>query len=105
MSADEHAARLALPGGVVMLRLRQGRPIPLPTVEQAQEIVATLTPPERHVVDEAIARMTIGDADRVETGLLDLIERTAADELMLTTNAPGLELRVRALEALAPRLA
>ena len=62
---DEDAARLALPGGVSMLRLRQGRPEPLPSVEEAEAIVARLPGAELAVVEETIARAIVGGpADR-----------------------------------------
>ena len=57
---DEHAARLALPGGVAMLWLRQGRPAPLPSVEDAERLIGDLSPAERDVVDETIARAIVG---------------------------------------------
>ena len=56
---DEHAAR-ALPGGVAMLWLRQGRPAPLPSVEDAERLIGDLSPAERDVVDETIARAIVG---------------------------------------------
>ena len=83
---DEHAARLALPGGVSMLWLRQGRPAPLPTVEQAEALVARLNEAERAVVDDAIARAIVGGPATVRSALLDLAERTATDELMITSH-------------------
>ena len=75
---DEHAARLALPGGVSMLWLRQGRAAPLPTVEQAEALVARMTGAERAVVDDAIARAIVGGPRTVHSALLDLAERTGA---------------------------
>ena len=98
---DEHAARLALPGGVSMLWLRQGRAAPLPTVEQAEALVARMTAAERAVVDDAIARAIVGGPQTVHTALLDLAERTGPDELMVTSHVADPELRVRALEHLA----
>ena len=98
---DEHAARLALPAGVSMLRLRQGRPVPIPTVERAEAIVATLAPSERTVVDEVVARIIAGGTQRVESGVLELAERTGADEIMLTSNVVDADIRIGGLEALA----
>ena len=98
---DEHAARLALPAGVSMLRLRQGRPVPIPTVEAAAAIVAGLGPSERSVVDEVVERIITGGPERVASGVLDLAERTGADEIMLTSNVVDPEIRIRGLEALA----
>jgi luciferase family oxidoreductase group 1 len=98
---DEHAARLALPGGVSMLWLRQGRPAPLPTVDQAQALVARLSGAERAVVDEAIARAIVGGPATVHARLLDLVERTGTDELMVTSHVADAELRGRGLEHVA----
>ncbi|HEV2785230.1 MAG TPA: LLM class flavin-dependent oxidoreductase, partial [Solirubrobacteraceae bacterium] len=59
---DEHAARLALPGGVSMLRLRQGRPAPIPTVEDAEALLERLSAGERAVIEDAVARAIVGSA-------------------------------------------
>ena len=98
---DEHAARLALPAGVSMLRLRQGRPVAIPTVESAEVIVAGLSPSERSVVAEVVERIIVGGPRRVESELLELAERTGADEIMLTSNVVDADIRIRGLEALA----
>lgn len=98
---DEHAARLALPGGVSMLWLRQGRPAPLPSVEQAEAIVAGLSGAERAVVDETIARAIVGGPGTVHAQLLDLAERTATDELMITSHVADPSVRARGLEHVA----
>jgi luciferase family oxidoreductase group 1 len=99
---DEDAARRALPGGVAMLRLRQGRPVPIPSVEDAEALLPRLTPAKRAVVDEAIGRTIVGGPATVHAALLDLVERTAADELMLlTSHVTEVERRVHALERVA----
>ncbi len=98
---DEDAARLALPGGVSMLWLRQGRPAPLPTVESAEAIVAELSGSERAVVDEAIARAIVGGPATVYSQLLDLAERTHTDELMITSHVADPAARARGLEHVA----
>jgi luciferase family oxidoreductase group 1 len=98
---DEDAARLALPGGVSMLWLRQGRPAPLPTVEQAQALVARLSGAERAVVDDTIARAIVGGPATVHARLLDLVERTGTDELMITSHVADAGVRARGLEHVA----
>jgi luciferase family oxidoreductase group 1 len=98
---DEHAARLALPGAVAMLRLRQGRPGPIPSFEDAAAALGRVSPSERAVVDEALTRPIVGDAGRVHAGLLELAERTGADELMLTSQVAEPGLRAWNLEQLA----
>jgi len=98
---DEDAARRALPGGVAMLRLRQGRPAPIPSVEDAEALVLRLAPAERAVVDEAIGRAIVGGPQTVHSALLDLLERTGADELMLTSQVVDAHQRAHALEQIA----
>jgi luciferase family oxidoreductase group 1 len=98
---DEDAARLALPGGVSMLWLRQGRPAPLPSVEQAEAIVAKLPRAELAVVEETIARAIVGGPERVHSRLLDLAERTQTDELMVTSHVADPAARARGLDHVA----
>ena len=98
---DEDAARLALPGAISMLRLRQGRPAPIPSVAEAATLVARLSPAERGTVDEALARPIAGSAQTVRSGLLELAERSGADELMLTSHVAEPGMRLRGLERIA----
>jgi len=98
---DEDAVRRALPGGVSMLRLRQGRPAPIPSVEDAEALVAQLGSAERAVVDEAIQRAIVGGPDTVHAQLVDLLERTATDELMLVSQVTDPAQRIRGLERVA----
>jgi luciferase family oxidoreductase group 1 len=98
---DEDAARLALPGAVSMLRLRQGRPEPIPSVRDAATLVEHLTPAERATVDDALARPIVGSAQTVRAGLLDLIDRTGTDELMLTSQVAEPGMRLRGLDQIA----
>jgi luciferase family oxidoreductase group 1 len=98
---DEHASRLALPGGVSMLWLRQGRPAPAPTIEQAEKIVAGLSGSELSVVQDAIGRAIVGGPETVHSELLDLVERTQTDELMITSHVADATVRARGLEHVA----
>ena len=98
---DEHAARLGLTAGLSMLRLRQGRPIPIPTVEETEAVLPRLSPEERAVVDETAGRQIAGGPDTVYAGLVDLIERTRTDELMITSNVADPDVRIRGLEHVA----
>jgi len=101
---DADANRLALPAGISMLRLRQGRPAPLPTVAEAEELLPKLGPQEWDVVQDTLSRAIVGGPGKVESGLVDLIERTATDELMLTSNVADPALRIRAFEQAAQAL-
>ena len=98
---DEHAGRLALPGAVAMLRLRQGRPAPIPSVQRATALLPRLSPAEHATVEESLRRPIVGGAQTVHAGLLDLVERTGADELMLTSQVAEPGMRERGLELLA----
>jgi luciferase family oxidoreductase group 1 len=98
---DEDAARRALPGGVSMLRLRQGRPAPIPTVEDAEALLPRLSLAERAVVDEAIARAIVGGPETVHSALVDLLERTGTDELMLVSQVTDVTRRISGLEQVA----
>jgi len=98
---DEDAARRALPGGVAMLRLRQGRPAPIPTVEDAEALLARLSPAERAAIDEAVARVIVGGPRSVHAQLVDLAERTGTDELMLVSQVTDPAQRIRGLERVA----
>jgi len=98
---DEHAARLALPGGVSMMWLRQGRPRPLPSVQEAERLVRTLSPAERDVVMQTVKRAIVGGPASVRSQLLDLAERTHTDELMITSHVADADVRARGLEHVA----
>jgi alkanesulfonate monooxygenase SsuD/methylene tetrahydromethanopterin reductase-like flavin-dependent oxidoreductase (luciferase family) len=98
---DEDALRRALPGGVSMLRLRQGRPAPIPSLAEAEALVATLGESELAVVQDAIARAIVGGIDTVHGELVDLVERTGTDELMLTSQVPDPDGRIEGLERIA----
>jgi luciferase family oxidoreductase group 1 len=59
------------------------------------------TPTEREIVEEAMASHVIGDPTAVYEGLIKLQERTAADELMLSTRLHSYEARVRSFTLVA----
>ena len=98
---DEHATRLALPGAVAMLRLRQGRPAPIPSVQEAAALLPRLSPAEHAAIDESLRRPIVGSPQTVHAALLDLVERTGADELMLTSQVAEPGMRRRGLEQIA----
>ena len=80
---DATARRLALPGGLSFLRLRSGRPGPVPTVEEAEGY--PYSPVEREFVQDRLDSQVIGGPSTVRRGLEDLLDATRADELMVTT--------------------
>ena len=81
--SDAEARRLAAPSALSFLRLRQGHPGLLPTPDEAAAY--PYSDLEREFIRQRQADQVIGSPETVYRGLTDLQERTAADELMLTT--------------------
>ncbi len=99
---DEHAQWLAAPGGLSFLRLRQGQPSTLPSPQEAADY--PYSDIEREFVRERLSTQIIGSPDTVRKQVGDLLERTAADELMVTTMLHDHADRVRSFELLAETL-
>ena len=95
----ERVRWLAGPSSLSFVRLRQGRPTPLPTPEEAAEY--TFTPSERELLRHWTAPLVLGDPDTVRDELLQLAARTGADELMITTMVHGAADRRRSYELVA----
>jgi luciferase family oxidoreductase group 1 len=96
---EAEAKFLAGSGQLAILRLRQGRPGTYPTPEEAAEV--QYTPMEKEVLRGWTANHIVGTPASVREGLADLVARTGADELMLTTMAHSPEARVRSYELVA----
>ncbi|MFE5481896.1 LLM class flavin-dependent oxidoreductase [Streptomyces sp. NPDC056527] len=95
----KEARRQVMTGALSMLRLRTGRPGLIPTPEEAEAY--PFGPTERDFVDNWLANIVFGTPDEVRTGLDDLRKRTGADELMITANAHGGDVRLRSYELIA----
>jgi luciferase family oxidoreductase group 1 len=80
---DERARWLAGSGALAFLRLRSGRPGRYPTPEEAAGY--SFTPAEKEAVRTWTASQVVGGPETVRRGLDELIGRTGADELMITT--------------------
>ena len=96
---DEHARWLASPGGLSFVRLRSGRPGRFPSPEDAA--AHQYTPHEEALLRERMSSQIIGGPATVRAGLVELAERTGADELMITTMTHSHTDRVRSYELLA----
>ncbi|UJA20785.1 LLM class flavin-dependent oxidoreductase [Thermoleophilia bacterium SCSIO 60948] len=96
---DERARYIAGPAKLAMARLRSGRPSRLPTPEEAA--AHEFSAAEEHAARSMGGSAVIGGPDTVKAGLEDLIERTSADELMVTTMVHDPADRVRTLEIVA----
>jgi luciferase family oxidoreductase group 1 len=99
---DERAEWLAGPAGLAFLRLRQGRPGRLPTPEQAAGYA--YTPLEREFVLQRREGQALGSPETVTAQLTALLERTHADELMLTTMVYDVDARIRSYELIAEQV-
>ena len=80
---DEKARWLAGSGALSFLLLRSGRPGPVPSPEEAAAY--PYNDLERAYIEDRLATQIIGAPDTVGRGLTELLEATAADELMVTT--------------------
>ncbi|MFG2332214.1 LLM class flavin-dependent oxidoreductase [Streptomyces sp. NPDC048604] len=96
---EKEARRQVLTGALSMLRLRTGRPGLIPTPEEAEAYAFSAA--EREFVDSWLGNVIHGTADEVRTGLDELQKRTGADELMITANAHGGDVRLRSYELIA----
>ena len=82
-----------------MLRLRTGRPGPLPSPEEAASYESTSG--EDQVMASATSSHVVGDPTGVVAGLQRLVDATGADELMVTTNVFDHAARLRSYELVA----
>ncbi|GGM57341.1 FMN-linked alkanal monooxygenase [Longimycelium tulufanense] len=93
---DERAEWLAGPAALSMLKLRMSRPEVLPTPEEAAAYPYTEL--DRELIRQRWGSQVIGSPETVRKGALDLVERTEADELMVTTIVHDHADRVRSYE-------
>jgi luciferase family oxidoreductase group 1 len=100
---DEEARRLAMPGALQFLRLRQGRPGLVPTVEEA--LAHPYTEQERAFVEDRLGGQVIGSPETVRAGVRELVHRTGVDELMVVTGTHDPADRLRSYELLAAAMA
>ncbi len=100
---DERARWLSGPAALSFLQLRAGAPQPLASPDDAAAY--PYTPPERHMISERFAGQAIGSPDTVRRQLAGLLDRSGADELMLTTLVYDIEDRIRSFELIAEKVA
>ena len=96
---EKQAHRQVLTGALSMIRLRTGRPGLVPSPEEAE--AHEFSEIERDFVNSWLANVVYGTPDEVREGLDDLVKRTGADELKITTTAHGREARLRSYELIA----
>ena len=93
---DDRARYLAGSSALSFLRLRQGRPGQVPPPEEAAAY--PYSDLERAFIADRQSTQHIGAPDTVRSGLEDLIKRTEADELMITTQTYSPADRLRSFE-------
>ena len=96
---SERARFLAGSSALSFLRLRQGRPGKVPPPEEAAAY--SYSDLERAFIDDRQATQYLGTPDEVAAGLRDLVKRTEANELMVTTQTYDPADRLRSFELLA----
>lgn len=100
---NERARWLAGPAALAFLKLRSGTPEPLTTPEEAAAY--PYSDLERAFVEDRWADQAVGSPDTVRRRLTELLDRTQADELMLTTMVYDLGDRIRSFELVAEKVA
>ena len=96
---SEHAQRIASSMELAWVRLRSGKPGPLPSPEEAAAY--PYTPAERLLADTYRSMQIVGDPSSVRARIEEVVERTAADEILVTTNVHDHSERLRSYERLA----
>jgi luciferase family oxidoreductase group 1 len=100
---DEQAQFLSGPAALSFLQLRQGRPQPMASPEEAAAY--PFTDAERQQARQRFDDQAVGSPDTVRRQLSGLLERTGADELMLTAQVYDLAARIRSLELITEKVA
>ncbi len=100
---DERARFLAGPASLAFLKLRQGMPQPLVTPEEAAAY--PYTDQERAFAEDRFTDQAVGSPSTVLERLTDLLARTGANELMLTTMVYDLPDRIHSFELIAEKVA
>ena len=101
--SEAEALRLAGPSLLASADLRRGIRRATRTVAEAQ--AHDWSEQDRAFAAQRLESSAIGDVETVHTKLQALVERTAADELMLAIQTPDLDGRIRSLELIHRRWA
>ncbi len=96
---EEHSQRIASSMELAWVRLRSGKPGPLPSPEEA--LSYPYTPAERHLAGTYRSMQISGEPSTVRARIEEVAEHTAADEIMVTTNVHDHAERLRSYERLA----
>ena len=96
---DEEAQFRATSWQQAFVNLRSGRPgrLPPPVANYRQKV----GPAENALLDSVLSCSAVGSRDTVRAGIAAFVERTGADELMITSQVFDHEARLRSYEILA----
>ena len=83
----------------VFISLRRGRPRQLAAPVEGFD--AQLMPHERQMLDEMLAYSVVGSPETVARGLDSIVQRTGADELMITSQIHDHQARLRSFQIVA----
>jgi luciferase family oxidoreductase group 1 len=97
--SDDEAIRMAAPLRVAIVKNRTGRRAPIVSIDEA--LAYQFAPEEQAIADEFFEGAIVGSPETVARGLRALVERTGADELMLSALLPDLAMRTRSLQLVA----
>ena len=96
---DEQARYLATSMQQAFVNLRTGRPSKLQPPVKGYE--AHLSPPQKEMLDQVLSCSAIGSPETVRQQMKDFVERTGADELMITAQIFDHQARLRSYEIAA----
>jgi luciferase family oxidoreductase group 1 len=96
------AKRLHTSAQQSFLALRRGMPGPLPPPDET--FGERLEPMDRALLSDIMSCAVVGDLDETRAGLHAFVERTGADELMITAHIYDHDARVRSLQLTAEAL-
>ena len=100
---DERAHWLSGPAALSFLQLRAGAPQPLASPQEAADYPYTES--DKVFARQRLEGQAVGSPETVGRQLASLLERTSADELMLTALVYGIEDRIRSYELIAEKVA
>lgn len=97
--SDEEGRRLLTSLQQAFVNLRRGRPGLLQPPDES--FPERLHPHERAMLDELLSSTVVGSPDSVRRGVRDFVERTGADELMITSQIFDHGARLRSFEIMS----
>ena len=95
--SDEEARFLFTSQQQAFINLRSGLPAPLPPPSRHLELSAA----ERVMLDRALACRVVGSPSTIRRGLVEFLQRTGADEIMMTGHIFDHHARLRSYEIAA----